>query len=118
MCLFCITLSPTCPLVALIYSISNLGMFGIDHFAAIINPPQVCILAVGGSITKIASKPVDFDQAVEKKQESSDSTAIRVPVTTTMTVTLVSDERAVDGDTAGRFLQQFKTMMENPHMLM
>ncbi len=78
------------------FTISNLGMFGIEEFTAIVNPPDSCILAVGG----IKQVPVVKDGAV-------------VPGNV-MKVTLSCDHRVVDGATGAAFLQTFKEMMENP----
>jgi pyruvate dehydrogenase E2 component (dihydrolipoamide acetyltransferase) len=77
------------------FTLSNLGMFGIDHFTAIINPPQVAILATG----RIARRFVP-DQA--------DQPALR----SLMTVTLSADHRVVDGAEAARFLTEFKAILE------
>jgi pyruvate dehydrogenase E2 component (dihydrolipoamide acetyltransferase) len=81
------------------FSISNLGMYGIDSFTAIINPPDACILAVGG----ITEEPVVKDGAV-------------VPGNI-MKVTLSCDHRVVDGATGSEFLRTFKLMMENPVLM-
>jgi pyruvate dehydrogenase E2 component (dihydrolipoamide acetyltransferase) len=78
------------------FTISNLGMFGIEEFTAIVNPPDSCIMAVGG----IKNVPVVKDGAV-------------VPGNV-MKVTLSCDHRVVDGATGAAFLQTFKEMMENP----
>jgi pyruvate dehydrogenase E2 component (dihydrolipoamide acetyltransferase) len=78
------------------FTISNLGMFGIDSFTAIINPPDACILAVGG----IQQVPVVKNGAV-------------VPGNT-MTVTLSCDHRVVDGATGAAFLAQLKAYLEQP----
>jgi pyruvate dehydrogenase E2 component (dihydrolipoamide acetyltransferase) len=78
------------------FTISNLGMFGIDEFTAIINPPDACILAVGG----IKQVPVVKDGAV-------------VPGNL-MKVTLSCDHRVVDGATGAAFLQTVKANLENP----
>lgn len=78
------------------FTISNLGMFGIEEFTAIVNPPDSCILAVGG----IKNVPVVKDGAV-------------VPGNV-MKVTLSCDHRVVDGATGAAFLQTFKEIMENP----
>ncbi len=78
------------------FTISNLGMFGIDEFTAIINPPNACILAVGG----IRDVPVVEDgQVVPGKR---------------MKVTLSSDHRVVDGASAAEFLNTFRQLLENP----
>jgi pyruvate dehydrogenase E2 component (dihydrolipoamide acetyltransferase) len=81
------------------FSISNLGMFGIDEFTAIINPPDACILAVGG----ISQVPVVKDGAI-------------VPGNI-MKVTLSCDHRVVDGAMGAAFLNTFKLMLENPVLM-
>lgn len=78
------------------FSISNLGMFGIEEFTAIINPPEGAILAVGA----MAPKAVARDGQVAVRQ--------------TMRVTLSCDHRVIDGATGAKFLQTFKQIMENP----
>jgi pyruvate dehydrogenase E2 component (dihydrolipoamide acetyltransferase) len=78
------------------FTISNLGMYGIEEFTAIINPPDACILAVGG----IKEVPVVKDGKV-------------VPGVT-MKVTLSCDHRVVDGALGADFLQTLKTLLENP----
>ena len=78
------------------FTISNLGMFGIDEFTAIINPPDACILAIGG----IAQVPVVKNGAV-------------VPGNV-MKVTLSCDHRVVDGATGSAFLQTLKSLLEEP----
>lgn len=78
------------------FTISNLGMFGIDQFTAIINPPDSCILAVGG----IAQVPVVKNGQV-------------VPGNM-MKVTLSCDHRSVDGATGAAFLQTLKSLLEEP----
>lgn len=82
------------------FTISNLGMFGIDEFTAIINPPDSCILAVGG----IKSVPVVKNGAV-------------VPGNV-MKVTLSCDHRVVDGASGAAFLQTLKSYLENPVMML
>jgi len=82
------------------FTISNLGMFGIEDFTAIINPPDACILAIGG----IQSKPVVKDGAVVAGN--------------TMKVTLSCDHRVVDGVVGSMFLNTFKNYMENPVLLL
>lgn len=82
------------------FSVSNLGMFGIDEFTAIINPPEAAILAVGA----MGAKPVVRDGAVVVRQM--------------MRVTMSCDHRIVDGATGAKFLQTFKKMLENPLLLM
>ncbi|MBI4930030.1 MAG: pyruvate dehydrogenase complex dihydrolipoamide acetyltransferase [Bacteroidetes bacterium] len=78
------------------FTISNLGMFGIEEFTAIINPPDACILAVGG----IKEIPVVKDGKI-------------VPGVT-MKLTLSCDHRMVDGATGADFLQTLKALLENP----
>jgi len=78
------------------FTISNLGMFGIESFTAIVNPPDSCILAVGG----IKEVPVVKNGSV-------------VPGNV-MKVTLSCDHRVVDGASGAAFLQTFKNYMENP----
>ncbi|WP_207495471.1 pyruvate dehydrogenase complex dihydrolipoamide acetyltransferase [Aridibaculum aurantiacum] len=82
------------------FTISNLGMFGIDEFTAIINPPDACILAVGG----ISKVPVVKNGAV-------------VPGNV-MKVTLSCDHRVVDGASGAAFLQTLKSLLEEPMMMM
>jgi pyruvate dehydrogenase E2 component (dihydrolipoamide acetyltransferase) len=82
------------------FSVSNLGMFGIDEFTAIINPPEAAILAVGA----IQPKPVVREGEIVIRQ--------------LMRVTMSCDHRIVDGATGAKFLQTFKKMLENPLMLM
>ena len=78
------------------FTISNLGMFGIEEFTAIINPPDACILAVGG----INQKPVVRDG--------------EIVVGNTMKVTLSCDHRVVDGAKGAAFLKDFKSVLEDP----
>jgi pyruvate dehydrogenase E2 component (dihydrolipoamide acetyltransferase) len=78
------------------FSISNLGMFGIDEFTAVINPPEGGILAVGA----MTPKPVVRDNQVVVKQM--------------MRVTMSCDHRVIDGATGAKFLQTFKKTLENP----
>lgn len=81
------------------FSISNLGMFGIEEFTAIINPPDSCIMAVGG----IRQEPVVKDG--------------QIVVGNRMKVTLSCDHRVVDGASGAKFLNDFKLNMENPVMM-
>jgi pyruvate dehydrogenase E2 component (dihydrolipoamide acetyltransferase) len=81
------------------FTVSNLGMYGIKEFSAIINPPQSCILAVG------AGEP----RAVVKQGQ--------LAVATVMTCTLSVDHRAVDGSLGAEFLAAFKPLIENPYSL-
>jgi pyruvate dehydrogenase E2 component (dihydrolipoamide acetyltransferase) len=82
------------------FTISNLGMYGIEEFTAIINPPDACILAVGG----IHEKPVVRGG--------------RIVPGHTMKVTLSCDHRVVDGVTGAEFLNTFKTFMEEPALML
>jgi pyruvate dehydrogenase E2 component (dihydrolipoamide acetyltransferase) len=82
------------------FTISNLGMFGIEEFTAIINPPDACILAVGG----IMEKPVVREG--------------RIVPGHTMKVTLSCDHRVVDGATGAAFLNTFKQLLEEPALLL
>ena len=74
-------------------------MMGIDHFTAIINPPQSCILAVGGQTKRLVA-----DDSAEKGFK----------VITEMKVTLSCDHRTVDGAVGAQWLQQFVQFLENP----
>ena len=78
------------------FSVSNLGMFGIDQFTAIINPPEAGILAIGG----VEEKPIVIDGALEVRQR--------------MRVTMSCDHRVIDGATGAKFLQTLKRYFENP----
>jgi pyruvate dehydrogenase E2 component (dihydrolipoamide acetyltransferase) len=78
------------------FTVSNLGMFGVDNFVAIINPPQCAILAVG----RVAPRVVPDGESV----------AIR----SMMTLSLSADHRVVDGAIAARFLREVKRLLENP----
>ena len=81
------------------FSVSNLGMFGIDQFTAIINPPEVGILAIGA----VEDKPVIVGDEIEVRKK--------------LRVTMSCDHRAVDGAVGAKFLQTLKRMLENPLML-
>ncbi|MDP6154145.1 MAG: 2-oxo acid dehydrogenase subunit E2, partial [Phycisphaeraceae bacterium] len=81
------------------FTISNLGMLGVDHFEAIINPPQGAILAVGAAL----EKPVVRDG--------------RITVGHEMTSTMSCDHRVIDGAMAAEFLQTLKQLLESPAQL-
>ncbi|CAA7266555.1 unnamed protein product [Cyclocybe aegerita] len=81
------------------FTISNLGMFGIEHFTAIINPPQSCILAVGATEAKFVPAP---------EEERG------FKIVQSMKVTLSSDHRTVDGAVGAKWLTAFKGYLENP----
>ncbi len=78
------------------FTISNLGMYGVDQFTAIINPPEAAILAVG----RVKDTPVAVDGKIEIKAM--------------MSVTLSSDHRLIDGAVAGRFLAHLRDVLEQP----
>ncbi|MGD0191367.1 MAG: pyruvate dehydrogenase complex dihydrolipoamide acetyltransferase, partial [Rhizomicrobium sp.] len=78
------------------FSISNLGMFGIKDFTAVINPPQAAILAVGAG----EQRPIVRDGKIE--------------IATVMSVTMSCDHRVIDGATGARFLDAFKQFVEEP----
>ncbi len=82
------------------FTISNLGMFGIEEFTAIINPPDACIMAVGA----IRQVPVVKNNVVMPGN--------------VMKVTLSCDHRVVDGATGAAFLQTFKNLLENPILML
>ena len=82
------------------FSISNLGMYGIKEFSAVINPPQGCILAVGSGEKRV----------IVIKDEIS--------IATIMTVTLSCDHRVVDGAVGAEFLSEFKNFIENPSLML
>ncbi|XP_057677479.1 dihydrolipoyllysine-residue acetyltransferase component of pyruvate dehydrogenase complex, mitochondrial [Corythoichthys intestinalis] len=80
------------------FTISNLGMFGIKNFSAIINPPQSCILAVGGSEKRLV--PADNEKGFD--------------VASVMSVTLSCDHRVVDGAVGAQWLAEFRKFLEKP----
>ncbi|XP_055859155.1 dihydrolipoyllysine-residue acetyltransferase component of pyruvate dehydrogenase complex, mitochondrial isoform X2 [Episyrphus balteatus] len=80
-------------------SVSNLGMFGVNNFCAVINPPQSCILAVGTTSKKLIVDPNELKGFRE----------INV-----LTVTLSADHRTVDGAVGAKWLQHFRDFMEDP----
>jgi len=82
------------------FTISNLGMFGIEEFTGIINPPDACILAVGAIIQKPIVKGGE------------------IVVGNMMKVTLSCDHRVVDGATGSEFLQTLKGILEEPMRLL
>lgn len=78
------------------FTISNLGMFGIEHFTAVINPPEAAILAVGAATDQLR---LDDGQVVTRK---------------ILRVTMSADHRVIDGAVAAQFLQQLKELLEHP----
>ena len=83
-------------------TVSNLGMFGISHFTAIINPPQACILAVGGTTPKLVPGGPDGG----------------FKTINTMKVTMSCDHRVVDGAVGAQWLQHFKKYIEQPQSML
>ncbi|RFU38962.1 2-oxo acid dehydrogenase subunit E2, partial [Actinomadura logoneensis] len=81
------------------FSVSNLGMFGVDSFSAVINPPEAAILAVGA----VREEPVVKDGQVVPGRR--------------MAITLSVDHRAADGATAARFLARLAELLENPLLI-
>ncbi len=81
------------------FSVSNLGMFGIDQFTAIINPPEAGIIAVGA----IEEKPVQGESGITFRKR--------------MRITMSCDHRVIDGAAGAKFLQTLRRMIENPLML-
>jgi pyruvate dehydrogenase E2 component (dihydrolipoamide acetyltransferase) len=77
-------------------SVSNLGMFGVDEFIAVINPPQSCILAVG----QVAERPAVFAGKLEARKR--------------MSATLSCDHRVLDGATGAKLLAEVKALLERP----
>ena len=82
------------------FSISNLGMYGIKEFSAVINPPQGCILAVGAG----EKQPTVINE--------------QIIIATIMTVTLSCDHRVVDGAVGAELLSEFKNFIENPSLML
>lgn len=80
------------------FTVSNLGMYGIKNFSAIINPPQACILAIGGSENRLV--PADNEKGFD--------------VASMMSVTLSCDHRVVDGAVGAQWLAEFKKFLEKP----
>lgn len=78
------------------FTISNLGMYGIEQFVAVLNPPQVAILAVG---------------SIEDRPKARDGGLVVAP---TMTMTLTCDHRAIDGSEGAEFLETVKNLVETP----
>ncbi|HXH98442.1 MAG TPA: dihydrolipoamide acetyltransferase family protein, partial [Gaiellaceae bacterium] len=78
------------------FTISNLGMFGVEEFVAVLNPPQASILAVGATVERVVPEEGELH------------------VRPLMSVTLTCDHRAVDGATGAQFLQTVKALLEDP----
>jgi len=108
------------------FTISNLGMFGVKSFAAIINPPQSCILAVGAAESRLV--PADAKDGITCmlcNYASNMSTDVALSVLNraggqpyktvkVMSVTMSCDHRVVDGAVGAQWLQAFKEYMEKP----
>eukprot|EP00127_Corallochytrium_limacisporum_P006873 Clim_evm88s236 gene=Clim_evmTU88s236 len=114
------------------FSVSNLGMYGVKEFTAVINPPQACIMAVGGS--RVVPEPVhkpkgaatleELDWALDDSSSGAvfDQSSVRltesdIHMVTKMNVTVSFDSRAVDSNDARSFLETFARLMENPGLL-
>jgi pyruvate dehydrogenase E2 component (dihydrolipoamide acetyltransferase) len=82
------------------FTISNLGMFGVKDFAAIINPPESAILAVGGTAWQPVVKEIAGKREIVPAQ--------------VMTLTLSADHRVVDGAAGAQFLHELKALLETP----
>ncbi|XP_033099800.1 dihydrolipoyllysine-residue acetyltransferase component of pyruvate dehydrogenase complex, mitochondrial-like isoform X2 [Anneissia japonica] len=85
------------------FTVSNLGMFGVKSFSAIINPPQACILAVG---------------AAQKMMVPDDSSEEGFRTATVLSVTLSCDHRVVDGAVGAQWMQHFKRFLEKPETML
>lgn len=88
------------------FTISNMGMYGVSNFSAIINPPQACILAVSSAEKRVVPK-ASFKEGEDPYTVSS-----------MMNVTLSSDHRVVDGAIAAQWGIEFKKLIENPEMML
>jgi pyruvate dehydrogenase E2 component (dihydrolipoyllysine-residue acetyltransferase) len=82
------------------FTVSNLGMFGVEQFNAVINPPEAAILAVGA----IAREPAEYQGEIALRER--------------MKLTLSVDHRALDGATGARYLQALKTLLEKPLLVL
>ncbi len=82
------------------FTISNLGMYGVKNFNAIVNPPESAILAVGGTSWQPAVKETSGKREVVPAQ--------------VMNLTLSADHRVIDGATGAKFLQELKSILESP----
>eukprot|EP00586_Coscinodiscus_wailesii_P016171 CAMPEP_0172515012 /NCGR_PEP_ID=MMETSP1066-20121228/264578_1 /TAXON_ID=671091 /ORGANISM="Coscinodiscus wailesii, Strain CCMP2513" /LENGTH=444 /DNA_ID=CAMNT_0013295903 /DNA_START=360 /DNA_END=1694 /DNA_ORIENTATION=+ len=93
------------------FTISNLGMFGINEFTAVINPPQCAILAVGSGVKKVTS-------ATKIQDGDEDTESYEYGFKTMMSARLSADRRVVDEAISGLYLQTLKQYLENPNLLM
>jgi len=92
------------------FTVSNMGMFGIDEFSAVINPPQAAILAVGGGSPRFV--PTEYVDSLPLEEQPKPS------IRTVMTAKLSADRRVVDEATAAMFLQALRLYISQPIMLM
>jgi len=105
-------------------SVSNLGMFGISEFSAVINPPQGAILAVGEgrqvvlpAASSSPSGPSHFDNADDIVLDEEETLLAPPKLATVVSVTLSCDNRAIEADVAGRLLHTFQSYVENPELM-
>jgi len=92
------------------FCISNLGMFGINEFSAVINPPQAAILAVGGGVKKVVvNTPYDESKSMEEQAKPG--------IRNVMTARLSADRRVVDEPTVGLFLSALRHYLNKPELL-
>lgn len=85
------------------FTISNMGMMGISHFTAIINPPQAAILAIGGTEARLLPAEEGSEEGGKEWRKAN-----------VMQATISADHRVVDGATAARWMKAFKDALENP----
>ena len=95
------------------FCISNLGMFGITEFSAVINPPQAAILAVGGGVRTVV--PTEW---VDDEEKNGKDGSRRPGIKTIMTARLSADRRVVDEPTAALFLSALNKYLAKPELLM
>jgi len=93
------------------FCISNLGMFGITEFSAVINPPQAAILAVGTGVSRVVTSTPWVDGLDKEEQE-------KPRVRSVMTARLSADRRVVDEPTAALFLQALRYYMNKPELML
>jgi pyruvate dehydrogenase E2 component (dihydrolipoamide acetyltransferase) len=93
------------------FCISNLGMFGITEFSAVINPPQAAILAVGGGVSRVLVNSPWVDGVAKEDQ-------VKPTVKTVMTARLSADRRVVDEPTVGLFLRALRHYLNKPELLL
>ncbi|TVQ64529.1 MAG: 2-oxo acid dehydrogenase subunit E2, partial [Phycisphaerales bacterium] len=86
------------------FTISNLGMYNVEHFTAIINPPNVAILAVGAAVKKPVVREIDDEEMITVGHE--------------MQMTMSSDHRVIDGAMAAEYLSTLRDLLENPATLL